>query len=282
MVLQQQTRVKIWGEATAKTKVTVKTTWDNKTYTTTTDGEGCWLLTVSTPVAIVGGSPYEISISDGEEIILKNIFIGEVWFCSGQSNMEMPIRGFDGQPIKGANDVIAKAKPQTPIRIFTTDSKDGNWIRQFSKQPQTDCKGEWLENTSDNVANTSAIAYFFAQYIQDILGVPVGIIVSSWGGSKVEAWMSREVLSPFTEVNLSHLDNDDVIKQPNVTPCVLYNAKIAPLTNYVIRGFLWYQGESNRDKPELYSRLMPVFAADIRDKWNIGGISFLFCSNSPL
>ncbi|MDR1919419.1 MAG: sialate O-acetylesterase [Tannerellaceae bacterium] len=278
MVLQQQTKVKIWGEAGAKTKVTVRTSWDNQTYTATAGSEGAWLLTVATPTA---GGPYEISISDGEDIVLKNILVGEVWFCSGQSNMEMPVRGFDGQPVEGANDVIAAARPQTPIRMFTTDSKDGSWLRQFSKQPQPDCEGEWLEHTSGHVANISATAYFFARSIQEALDVPVGIVVSSWGGSKLEAWMSRETLTPFTEVNLSHLDNNEVIKQPNTTPCVLYNGKIAPLTNYAIRGFLWYQGESNRDKPELYEQLMPVFVADLRRKWNVGEFPFYFVQIAP-
>jgi sialate O-acetylesterase len=278
MVLQQQTKVKIWGEAPAKARVTVKTSWDNKSYAETADNNGNWLLTVGTPAA---GGPYEISISDGEEIVLKNILVGEVWFCSGQSNMEMPVRGFDGQPIKGSNDAIALAKPQTPIRMFTTDSKDGNWLRQFSKQPQPDCEGEWLEHTSGHVANISATAYFFARFIQEALDVPVGIVVSSWGGSKLEAWMNREILAPFAEFDLSFLDNDETIKQPNTTPCVLYNAKIAPLTNYAIRGFLWYQGESNRDKPELYERLMPAFVGDLRKRWDVGEFPFYYVQIAP-
>ena len=96
--------------------------------------------------------------------------------------------GFDRQPAQNTNDIIAKAKVSTPIRIYNTDSEDGRWVRQFSKTPQEDCKGEWLENTPVNVSHTSAAAYFFARYIQEVLEVPVGIIVSSLGGSKVEAW----------------------------------------------------------------------------------------------
>ncbi|MDR1918840.1 MAG: sialate O-acetylesterase [Tannerellaceae bacterium] len=278
LVLQQQSQVKLWGEAEAKALVTVKTSWDKKTYTATADAKGAWLLSVETPVA---GGPYEISIRQGQEIVLSDVLIGEVWFCSGQSNMEMPVRGFDGQPIEGANETIAAAKPRTPIRMFTTDSKEGNWVRQFSKQPQTDCQGEWLEHSSAHVANISAVAYFFAQQIQESLDVPVGVIVSSWGGSKLEAWMSRESLVPFTEVNLSHLDTDEAVRQPTSTPCVLYNAKIAPLTNFAIKGFLWYQGESNRDKPELYERLMPVFVTDLRQKWKLADFPFYFVQIAP-
>lgn len=278
MVLQQQSTVKLWGEANVKTKVIVKTSWNKKIYTATSDAEGKWLTTVETPVA---GGPYEISISDGMETVLKNILIGEVWFCSGQSNMEMPVRGFDRQPTKNTNDLIAKAKPSMPIRMFTTDSEKGAWVRQFSKKPESDCKGRWMDNSSENVANISAVAYYFASYIREVLEVPVGIIVSSWGGSKLEAWMSREAISPFKEINLSILDNDEQVKNPTATPCVLYNAKIAPAINFTIKGFLWYQGESNRDNADQYAALMPAFVKDLRQKWGVGEFPFYFVQIAP-
>ncbi|NDW11151.1 sialate O-acetylesterase [Dysgonomonas sp. 520] len=278
MVLQQNTNVKLWGKSEENVKISITTGWNNKTYTTNADNKGNWLLSVDTPTA---GGPYEISVNDGEELVLRNILIGEVWFCSGQSNMEMPMRGFENQPVSGANDVIAKAKSQTPIRMYTTDSKDGEWVRQYSKIPQEDCKGEWLENTSENVANISATAYYFARYIQDVLDVPVGIIISSWGGSAVEAWMSRDILSKFPQVDISILDNDKIIEKPNYTPSALYNAKIAPLTNYTIKGFLWYQGESNRYNADLYEKLMPAFVSDLRFKWDIGEFPFYFVQIAP-
>lgn len=278
MVLQQKAEVKIWGWADENSKIKVKTSWDKKTYTTTADSKGCWLLKVNTSGA---GGPYQITISDGEPLILNNVLIGEVWFCSGQSNMEMPMRGFDRQPVKGGNTVIAGANPKVPVRMYTTDSKEGKWVRQFSKTVQTDCQGEWRENNSEDVANISAAAYYFARYVQEVLNVPVGIIVSSWGGSTVEAWMSREALEPFKEVNTSILDNDSAVKKPQATPCVLYNAKIAPLTNFTIRGFLWYQGESNRINADLYKDLMPAFVKDLRAKWNIGEFPFYFVQIAP-
>jgi sialate O-acetylesterase len=278
MVLQQQATVKLWGIAKPGSVVRVKPSWGSKSYQAQSDKDGNWLLTVETPVA---GGPYEISFNDGEATTLKNILIGEVWFCSGQSNMEMPVRGFDRQPVKNTNDVIAKAKPSTPIRMFTTDSEDGKWVRQFSKKPEQDCKGQWLENTPQNVANISATAYFFAQYIQEVLEVPVGLIVSSWGGSMVEAWMSKEAITPFSEIDLSILGNEEPVKNPTSTPCVLYNAKIAPLTNFAIKGFLWYQGESNRNNADLYVRLMPTFVKDLRQKWNVGEFPFFFVQIAP-
>ena len=278
MVLQQKTEAKLWGWAKENAKIQVKTSWDKKTYATTADNKGCWLLKVNTPDA---GGPYQMTISDGEALTLKNILIGEVWFCSGQSNMEMPMQGFPRQPIKGGNNVIAKSNPKVPIRMYTTDSKEGNWIKQFNKKPQIDCQGQWLVNSSENVANISATAYYFALYAQKVLNVPVGIIVSSLGGSVVESWMSREAIEAFKEINTSILDNDSVVKKPQATPCVLYNAKIAPLTNFTIKGFLWYQGESNRKNADLYAKLMPAFVKDLRAKWNIGEFPFYFVQIAP-
>jgi len=278
MVLQQKTTAKLWGWSKANSKISITTSWDKKQYRSMSDSKGNWLLEVNTPAA---GGPFQITISDGESILLDNILIGEVWLCSGQSNMEMPMSGFDRQPLKGANNVIAKAKANTPIRLFTTDSKDGKWVRQFNKKPQVDCQGQWLENTPENVANISAAAYYFARYVQEVLEIPVGIIVSSWGGSGVEPWMSREAIEPFKEINLSILDNDTVVNRPNATPCVLYNAKIAPLINFAIKGLLWYQGESNRKNADLYAKLMPAFVNDLRTKWNIGQFPFYFVQIAP-
>jgi sialate O-acetylesterase len=274
MVLQQQTLVKLWGNAKANTAVVVKTSWDNQSYTTHSDNLGEWLLTVKTSAA---GGPYEISFKDNEETVLKNILIGEVWFCSGQSNMEIPMKGFNREPVIGAHDVIVQAKPLTPIRLFIMDSKDGDWVRQVSKEPQKDCIGSWRENTPESVGDASAVAYFFGKYLQETLNVPVGLIISSRGGSKVEAWMSKESLTPFKEVDISHLSAKEPIdpEAPNLA-CVLYNSKIAPLINYPIKGFIWYQGESNSDNPVLYRQLMTVFVKDMREKWNLGEFPFYY------
>ncbi len=278
MVLQQDSNVKLWGKAKPNAKLSIKTSWDNKTYKTTVANDSTWLVTVKTPKA--DNKPYQIVFNDGEKTQLDNILIGEVWFCSGQSNMEMPMRGFDRQPLRGTNAIIAKQKPTTPIRMFITDSKKGSWFRQFSKTPQADCYGEWLDNRPENVSVTSATAYFFAQYLQDVLDVPVGLIVSTLGGAKVEPWMSREAISQFKDIKLDILNND---KKPNIwqDPCVLYNAKIAPFLNYNIKGFLWYQGESNRNNADQYRYLMEAFVKDLRGKWGLGELPFYFVQIAP-
>ncbi len=277
MVLQQQTKVKLWGTATANSSVTIKPSWEKKKHRTTADAQGEWMMEINTPQA---GGPYEIIISDGEPITLKNILIGEVWFCSGQSNMEMPMGGFDRQPTQGTNFLIAKSKASTPIRIFNLDSDNGKWIRQFSKTPQKDCIGTWLENTPENVAHTSAAAYYFAQYLQEVLEVPVGIIIASRGGSRIEPWMSKEALTPFTDIDLSILTNEKPASDTN-TPCVLYNSKVVPITPFAIKGFLWYQGESNRDNAHIYHQLQAAMVKDWRNKWGLGELPFYFVEIAP-
>ena len=117
MVLQQQTSVKLWGKANPNKKVKVLPSWNEIEYSTIADADGKWMVTVSTPKA---GGPYEIRFTDGEELTLKNVLIGEVWFCSGQSNMEMPVRGFEFEFVEGANDMIATANESTPIRMFSS------------------------------------------------------------------------------------------------------------------------------------------------------------------
>lgn len=278
MVLQQKTEVKLWGKAKPNALLTVKTSWNNQLVKTHVGKDGKWEVSMFTPKA---GGPYDITFSDGEKLTLKNIMLGEVWLCMGQSNMEMPIRGFDRQPQQGGNDVIARAKASTPIRMFLTDSKNGQWFRQSSKTPKDDMYGKWEVNSPENVAYTSATAYHFAQYLQDVLDVPVGIMVTTLGGSKIQPWMSREALHAFPQVDLSVLDNGQPVKDLWKEPCVLFNAKLAPLTKFAIKGFLWYQGESNRDDYKLYKDLVPAFVKDLRSRWGRGDLPFYYVQIAP-
>lgn len=277
MVLQQQTEVKLWGKAETGKNVAVTTSWDSSTYKTTVDNNGHWNIKVKTPKATA--IPQTINIAEcgktnkkgdiTNTVILQNILIGEVWLCSGQSNMEMPMRGFDRQPLTCTNDIIARAKASTPVRMFITDSERGEWIRQYSKTPQDDCRGSWFDNTPDNVASTSAVAYMYARYLNDVLEIPVGIIITTLGGSRIEPWMSREAISGFGR-DLSFLDTDTEVKNIHADPCVLYNAKIHPFTTFPIRGILWYQGESNRDNADEYGQMMESFVSDLRTQWAKG------------
>ena len=272
MVLQQQADAPIWGEAKPMKAVKVTTSWDGKTYETLADKEGRWKLSVRTPEA---GGPYELTLTDGQKLVLKNVMIGEVWICSGQSNMEMPVQGFDRQPVNNIQDILIKAKKEVPIRFC-------NIPRITAKTPQSDCETRWEEHTPEGVARASATAYFFAKYLNEVLDVPIGLIISNWGGSKVEPWMSIEALTPFKdEVDISHLTNDKPVGPKQVLPGVLYNAMISPVINYTIKGMIWYQGESNRGQEELYGRLMPAFVKDLRQKWGLGDFPFYYVQIAP-
>jgi len=277
MILQQQSNVTIWGKASINKKVKVFPSWTKETYSTKSDSVGRWSVNIPTPVA---GESYNIKITDGDELILENVLIGEVWFCSGQSNMELPMKGFEFEPVSGVNDVIASAKESTPIRIYTTDYDEKGWFRQYNKKPQEDCKGQWLLNTPKNVASVSATAYYFAKYLQKTLNIPIGVVVSSWGGSTVESWLSEEVAKSFN-LNLSNLYDDKEVPKPiQHQPCVLFNSKVEPLTNYKIKGMLWYQGEDNRHNPEDYSKMLPAMVKDYRSRWKTN-FSFYYVEIAP-
>lgn len=280
MVLQQQTDVRLRGKATPGCKVEVTGSWDGAKAVSEVANDSLWCVTVSTPKA---GGPYEIVISDGDgaPAVIGDVLIGEVWFCAGQSNMEMPMRGFDRQPLRGTNDIIARSRPSTKIRVFTPDSKKGQWVRSSAKTPQRDVAGEWWSNTPDNVANTSAVAYLFGKYLNEVLDVPVGLIVSTLGGSRIEPWMSREAMDKFAGYGYEHLE-EGAKDNPWNDPCLLFNAKVAPFTDFPVKGFLWYQGESNRHNADDYDSLMASMVCDWRARWGGGEeMPFYFVEIAP-
>ena len=274
MVLQQQTEAALWGKAEPGAKVVVSTTWSKTKITVKADEDGRWFARVATPQA---GGPYEITFNDGDKVTLKNVLIGEVWICSGQSNMEMPMKGFRNQPVAGSSEIIMGAKPSTLIRSCNID-------RVKSFEPQEECGAKWYENTPEGVAEASAVAYFFAKRLYDILGIPVGIIHASWGGTPIEAWMSPQILSEefASEFDLSHFETKVWSeKNPYQMPGVLYNGMLHSLKNYTVKGFIWYQGCSNRNNPEQYKRLQPAFVKMLRKDWNNEKMPFYYTQIAP-
>ena len=181
MVLQQQATVRIWGAAAAGAKVTLTAGWDNRTYTCKAASNGSWALKVKTPAA---GGPYEVRISDGEEIVLRDVQLGEVWICSGQSNMEMPVKGFLSQPVEGAFEMILDAGKDN-VRAFTV-------ARRLSDTPQADCGGKWVAASAGTVPDISSVAYLFACRLHRTLKVPVGIVVAAWGGTSEQRRVGKE------------------------------------------------------------------------------------------
>ncbi|MGC3978068.1 MAG: sialate O-acetylesterase [Paludibacteraceae bacterium] len=268
IVLQQNSKVAIWGKATPKSTVTVQTTWNNSTYTAKVTSDSTWRVNV---VTLGAGGPYAISISDGNPVKINNVLLGEVWLASGQSNMEMPLKGFKDQPVKDSEHYISQSK-NDQIRFF--DVENVSW-----KRPLDNCNGQWKSANPTNAVNFSAVAYLFAQNLYNQLNVPVAIIESDWGGTPVEAWMNGETLDGYAAVKVpkeSNTSNTD-----KKTPAGLYNAMIHPLVGYGIKGVIWYQGEQNRDNPALYLKLFPAMVKQWRSEWGIGDFPFYYAQIAP-
>jgi sialate O-acetylesterase len=270
MVLQQQTDVAVWGKATANSNVTVKTSWNGKSWSVRADKDGNFKVKVSTPAA---GGPYTLTVSDGKAITLKNVMIGEVWVCSGQSNMEMPMKGFRNQPITGSNEHIATSTNQN-IRMIKVPKK-------ASLEPQENFEGEWKTCIPENVVDYSATAYFFGKMLNKVLNVPIGLICTAWGGTRIEPWINEAGIKNFDWVKLPDKANPPQGTLSQQTPTVLYNGMINPIVGYGIRGAIWYQGESNRNEPAQYRKLMTGLAENWRSVWKIGDFPLYFVQIAP-
>lgn len=268
MVLQQQTEVMIWGKTDTGKPVVVTTSWNNKTYTATPDGANHWKVKIRTPKA---GGPYTIKCSDGTDLLLSDIYIGEVWLASGQSNMEMPLKGYKKQPVNDADRVIREsANPQ--IRFFKV--KRTSWTK-----PLEDCEGTWKSASPSNSPNFSATAYFYAKMLNEKLKVPVGIIEADRGGSTIQAWMSAGSLKEFPGIAVR--EGIDTAGRDRNEPAGLFNGMINPVAGYGIKGAIWYQGEQNRNEPELYAKLFPAMVKQWRADWGIGDFAFYYAQIAP-
>ncbi len=272
MVLQQKCDVAFWGKAEPEKRVVIRASW-NKSRTVVYAGkDSIWRAKISTPAA---GGPFTISFDDGDKVTLKNVLCGEVWFCSGQSNMEMPVKGFTGQMVEGSVDAIISAQPSIPIRMCTVKNN-------VSATPLFDCKAVWMEHNHDGVANCSATAYFFAQYLHEALNVPVGLIISDWGGTPIESWIDRQTLeSGFPDINLDHLSAERLPEKSQYLGATLFNGMVHPVIPFTIRGWIWYQGESNRGAEDMYRRLQPAYASMMRRYWNNDSMPFYFVQIAP-
>ena len=262
MVLQQSTKVNLWGKTDANKEVNVSADWSNETYSTKSDKEGKWLISIPTPSASY--TSHTLTISDGEEVKLNNILIGEVWFTSGQSNMEMPLNGFWNCPVNNSNEEIATANEWSSRIRMATIPKTGN------TEPQEEVKGKWDVPTCDTAPYMSATSWYFAQMLTRSLNVPVGIICCAWGGSRVEGWTPESILRTYKDVDLS----DELKRGWNGqwweywSPLVMYNGMLHPLRHYTIKGFLWYQGEANCGKDKDYAERLNTMVSVWRKEFS--------------
>ncbi|MEC3905731.1 sialate O-acetylesterase [Tamlana sp. 2201CG12-4] len=306
MVLQQKSKVAIWGKDTPDQNIEIRGSWGEKA-SVKTDKEGNWKVFLKT---IAAGGPYALTVNGSEEIVFKNLLLGEVWLCLGQSNMGWALRNtFEGEA------TMAKAK-NSNLRIYKSDRQ--NW-----HEPKTDCpSGKWSISGPQSAGNTSAVSYYFAERLQKELGVPVGIIVQAYAGTPIEGWMPWDVQSGsnrsislkseldetskrqeeklgFTEEKAfktyqKQLDlyqkqmaaNDTmknkvkkrmlpVITKParlgNQYPSNIYNAMVHPLLGYGIKGIIWYQGERNSKTVQQardFKEQLQLLIGFYRKKWH--------------
>lgn len=268
MVMQQQTDANLWGEAKADATVKIATSWNKKTVSVKAGNDGKWTAKIQTPAA---GGPYSITFNDGEKTVIDNILVGELWICSGQSNMEMPMKGFKNQPVENAVEDILHSG-DSKMRLFTVK-------RTSLFQPATDVIGEWKEASPEAVRNFSATAYYFGRELRRMLNVPVGLIVTSWGGSSCEAWMNRDWLKAFPQIELPA--SQETIKSKNRTATVLYNGMLHPIVGISMRGVIWYQGEENVSRSGYYADLFSRMIKGWREEWKEGDFPFYFCQIAP-
>ena len=269
MVLQQQTECNIWGWTEPGKKVIVHTPWDKKSHRATARKDGRFEVTIQTPNA---GGPYDIWFQDGDFVKLSNVMIGEVWICSGQSNMEMLMKGYKAQPVEGATEELLSCKDDE-LRLFYGK-------RLASLEPQQDLKGSWQEANAASVREFSATAYFFGKALRKTLGVPVGLIVTAFGGSACEAWMKADWLKAFPKVQQT-ITEEDVKKLQQRCPTALYNGQLRPLIGYGIRGAIWYQGEDNIPRYDYYAELLKTMVQGWREEWKQGDFPFYYCQIAP-
>jgi len=269
MVLQQQSECHLWGWAEPRRRISITTSWDKKGYMVTANKDGRFGAIVKTPEA---GGPYFIGFADGDYVQVSNVMIGEVWVCSGQSNMEMQMKGFKQQPVEGTTEELLRCSdPQ--LRLFTVK-------RHASLTPQDDVTGHWDEANSASVRDFSATAYYFGRALRQTLGVPVGLIVTSWGGSACEAWMQADWLKAFPKVQ-QQITEEDVKKLQQRCPTALYNGQLHPLVGYGMRGAIWYQGEDNVPRYDYYAPLLAAMVKGWRDVWKQGEFPFYYCQIAP-
>ncbi len=239
MVLQQNSEVAIWGWGDPGTQIKVTGSWNKDTVKALISNQSEWIVKLRTPPA---GGPFTVSIKGNEEVVLNNVMIGEVWICSGQSNMEWSA---DSKINNGEEEIKNADYPD--IRFFH--------VRKLgSEYPQKNCFAKWEACTPETMHSFSSIGYFFGRNLRENLNVPIGIIEVAWGGTPAEVWIRAELVDsdPLLKASSQGLKTYDWWPSK---PGVVYNGMIAPIIPFRIAGTIWYQGESNANTPESYRNL---------------------------
>ncbi len=268
MVLQQRRGVALWGQADPGEQVRIKAGWSGKAVHVVAGQDGRWKAQVQTPAA---GGPYRIDFDGKNHLTLKDVLIGEVWVCSGQSNMEWTLEMLGGWASFPKEQASLGATGDPGLRLCTIP-------KTLAASPLDHCATTWQAATAEHVAPFSAVAYFYGRELRRRLKVPVGLISAAWGGTEAECWIPRDRLA--RDPDLISCLADPGGDQPN-RPSVLFNAMIHPLLPFAIQGVIWYQGESNTANADLYDRLFPTLVRAWREVWGQGNFPFYFVQIAP-
>lgn len=281
MVVQQKAETPVWGWGEPGAKVKVKPSWGKASYSAVVGKDSLWKVSVSTPAA---GGPFSIDIASGKEkITVSDVLSGEVWIFSGQSNMDMPLKGYGVQYVEGmTEEIISSPRYAGKVRMFRSK-------RPASETPQKDIpETSWQVVAGNNAAWLSAIAWFFATRLTDAIGVPVGVIDSSWGGSKIEPYMTAQAVREAVEGKIPESKFKEIMareNQPKKAPkqvATTWNSRMLPLAGYTARGFIWYQGEANLND-RFYDRLQAGMVKLWREAWGDkeNSMPFMFATIAP-
>ena len=275
MVLQQQTEARLWGWAKPGSQVRVTASWTEDVTTVKAGKDGAWLATVRTPKASY--TPLTLTFDDGDgAVTIGNVLSGEVWVCAGQSNMEMPVKGFWGCPVEGYNDVVIDARNHRAVRSVKVPSI-------MRMEPQQDAQCAWRECSPQTVSDFSATGYFFARTLHQALDVPIGLIEANKGGSRVESWLTKENLQRYTKEPTDSAGIVAFKPQWDYQRALLWgNGTFNPILNSVVKGILFYQGCSNVGDPgNQYSERLKLLVEQWRGQFRLGQIPFYFVEIAP-
>ncbi|GIW86243.1 MAG: 9-O-acetylesterase [Isosphaeraceae bacterium] len=271
MVLQREQENPVWGWAEPGEEVTVQI--GPQSQTTRAGADGRWRVKLA-PMA--AGGPYVLKIRGQNELELEDVWVGEVWICSGQSNMQWPVNLADDPDL----EKMTANYPQ--IRLLTVPNVG-------TQEPQEDFRGQWQVCSPETVGSFSAIGYFFGRLIHQATGMPVGLINNAWGGSACEAWIRRDLLEQDEQYKplldrWAELEkraaatpedrNLQAQMKGNARPGNIYNGALKPTIGFGIRGVIWYQGESNAGRAYQYRAMFPLLIQSWRDEWGQGDFPF--------
>ena len=273
MIIQQQADVRLWGWDQPGTTVKVSTSWSTDVATAKTGKDGRWLVKVRSPKASY--EPLSITFDDGEKTTINGVLAGEVWVCAGQSNMEMPVKGFWQCPVEGYNEWVVESASHRAVHSVKIPAI-------MRTEPQEDAQCEWRVCGPETVSDFSATGYFFARVMHQALDIPIGLIEANKGGSRVESWLTKENLQKYTS------DPTDSAAIAARWPMDYHrsllwgNGTFHPILNYTVKGILFYQGCSNVGDPgDQYSERLKLLVEQWRQQFGLGQIPFYFVQIAP-